>query len=417
MLKRLCVFGLCICISSISVFAQDRPASAEELFYFYPADEYDSITFTSTELPEDEEAYRFYRWMTQQVRQAQQKAFENVMKEDQNQTKTTLFTGSRYNTRAYATRSSFIEFEVPREYDAQQSQSMMEELRKEYENSSPVQALDREKQRMVVYGVFIRDRSIYQVYYHDDVQAALQTALADGVITETGEVRHGRAVYNLSREFGKVSVNYFIWATETGEMLMTDKLEDLDAMISTIYDGRASILSQREYVDAFGMIPDLGHSWSIHFNDFNDKYREKQLEYVTDERMKKRWAEVSNNTPLYSVSSRSLGDSYTATDIEVYESMELASKALERRKQQPARYRQMLAREDLPDSTRMNMEYQVFVAENTEYTQDGNALIGVMTYDREYVKQMKKRYEALSKMWKEHQEEEKKKKEGEGKKK
>lgn len=388
---RICVkVMIFVLMVPLALTAQDRPVSADELLSFYPADTYRRISFESVEVSKSEESYPFYRWMTEQLDRARKKYFKNYNP----QTDNALAESMRFSTIATVAHRRFIEFDIPREFDVVNYKKGRDELSKKYKKALPIETIDKEKKKMIVYGVVEIENRTLQVYHLYDVQGAIKAAIAEGSMSETGEKRQGKPIFKYSQKNARSESTTYAWPTDTGELLMADSVEGLDSMIETIRGVRASILSQREYLEAFEMIPDLGHSWTIASFE-NMRWRDElTLDYVTDDKMKENLRDSISNSPLFRITNQSLDDTYTLTSIDLFENIDIAAQRLELYKKQSARLRRMLNRPSL--SKKVN-EMQVFMAENTEYKQKGAAIIGEFTYDQEYVKMMEKRYQAISK--------------------
>ncbi len=150
-------------------------------------------------------------------------------------------------------------------YYSETSASLVQEKYKKGEGWVAFSRKPHEKQKeLLLKGEYPKpsvSNDFLQVWCFEDLDTLVAKALKNGEMDTTGERIYGRHVYSFSTP--RTDGPNFAYATETQEMLVARKLENLKAMVAAGYGLEMNLLDHELNADLVDIIPHLGQYWKI----------------------------------------------------------------------------------------------------------------------------------------------------------
>ena len=131
------------------------------------------------------------------------------------------------------------------------------------------------------------------VYRFDELDSLVEQAVKSGEIDPTGKRAFGRPIYSYSADIqGMREIErkkFFAYATPTQELLVAEELSDIYKMTRAGYGLDPNILDHEDFSELLDLVPELGRLWSATacFKQFRDTLQSMRDKGATEEEIEK----------------------------------------------------------------------------------------------------------------------------------
>jgi hypothetical protein len=379
---RMIPLFLCLLVAVATVRAQE-PDRPEEVLRYFPEGVYTLIRHSDMTDVRDHEAYPAYIWYLEKNRSIS--GFESVPEQ---MLPAPLGDNVVSHTQARFVVQTFTRLPEPMELSRENFRQTFRSMREEGRGPRrPSFTWGKDGRPTAITGYFSDEGENIYVFRFDALSDFLAEAEKSGVIATTGENIDGASVYSFEiegrRRWGSSSA--VAMPTETNELLVAESTTTLRRMRATGLGAALGMLDQQEYADAFAVIPDLGHTWTIQFQGAIEELQMSSFEMqdLSDEELESIGARFESQ-PLFSVTSNELGEQVVNRRIEVYRDDEQAAEAFENSTNSNSMRDRFLNSPRTPEPVRELFQLR---ADNTTRELQDNRIVSVLSFDRAFMKQ------------------------------
>jgi len=132
-----------------------------------------------------------------------------------------------------------------------------------------------------------------RVYRFDELDSLVEQAVKSGEMDPTGKSAFGRPIYSYSADIqGMREIErkkYFAYATPTQELLVAEELSDIHKMTRAGYGLDPNILDHEDFSELLDLVPELGSLWHAiaYFKQFRDTLQSMRDKGATEEDIEK----------------------------------------------------------------------------------------------------------------------------------